>query len=219
MRNLLLRKRWTLWKKRFAAVAIGAGMLCGGLFPAVASALDVAGPGLAMIIDGNDPGDHVATFNIDATMRPRDYDFGFVDASGFTPIALNPSGPASLFGSYTFDGGTLVDFALRNNTSGSIYSIADPNDYANQIYLDPIDPSFSSHPPVSFTYYNTLVLQWDLDNNGSTDAGFTITSAVDPHDGFAPAPVPIPASLFLFGSGIISLIGLARTRYSAVVCP
>jgi hypothetical protein len=204
------KKGWPLWKKRLTPLAIGVSMVCGGLFPAAAQALLVDGPGLVMIIDGTDSGDNVGTFNIDATVQIREYDFGFVDENGFTPIALQPAGPASVFGSYSFEGGTLVNFALRSNSSGLIYSIADPVDYADQLYQTPIDPSHSSNPPVSFTYYNSLRLEWDLDLNGVGDAGYTLTTANDPFDGLA--PVPLPASFLLFGSGLAGL-GAAWKRF------
>lgn len=197
-----LKKGWALWKNRLAPLAIGTWVICSGLFPATAEAFLVDGPGFVMIIDGTDPGDNVGTFNIDATVQIREYDFGFVDESGFTPIALRPAGPASVFGSYRFEGGTLVNFALRSNSSGLIYSITDPVDYADQLYLAPIDPSNSVNPPVSFTYYNSLLLEWDLDLNGVTDVGYTLTTANDPFDGLAPAPVPLPPSFLLFGSGL-----------------
>ena len=154
---------------------------------------------------GVQPGDRVATFNIDGTSHLSEYDFGFVDENGFTPIALSPAGPSSVFGSYRFEGGSLVNFALRESVSGSIYSIADPLDYADQLFLDPIDPSRSVNPPVSYTYYNSLLLEWDLDHNGSRDVGYTLTTANNPFDGLAPqspAPVPLPASFFLFGGGL-----------------
>lgn len=92
--------------------------------------------------------------------------------------------------------------ALRSNSSGLIYSITDPVDYADQLYLASIDPSNSVNPPVSFTYYNNLLLEWDLDLNGVTDVGYTLTTANDPFDGLAPAPVPLPASFLLFRSGL-----------------
>lgn len=203
VKNDRLKEGWIGIKKCLVLLALGAGMTCGGLFPATAEALWVDGPGLVMIIDGTDPGDRVGTFNIDGTFRLNEYDFGFVDETGFTPIALSPAGPSSVFGSYRFEGGTLVNFALRETSSGSIYSIADPLDYANQLFLDPIDPSYSVNPPVPYTYYNSVLLEWDLDHNGSRDVGYTLTTANDPFDGLAPtAPVPLPASFILFGSGL-----------------
>jgi hypothetical protein len=96
-----------------------------------------------------------------------------------------------------------------------IYTIADPADYANQIFTIPIDPSHSVNPVVTSTYYNTLAIQWDLDGNGFNplqDAGLTLTTAVNPYDGMMPAPVPIPTSMLMFGTGLVGVAGMGWKR-------
>lgn len=213
--NDRVKKKYAGMKNHFIPLAIGVGLFCGSLFPATAQALLVDGPGLAMIIDGSDLGDRVSTFNIDGTLGLSTYDFGFIDApsGGFIPITLGPVRPVSAFGSYRFDGGVLVDFALRETASGLIYSMADPLDYADQIYLNPIDPAHSVNPSVSYTYYSSLLLEWDLDLNGVMDVGYTLTTAQDSFDGLAPAPVPIPAAFILFGSGLAGL-GVMWKRFA-----
>jgi hypothetical protein len=193
------------------------GLVCAAATSA--HALTVTTPGMVLMVDGKDSGTNDQTYNIDATLPVARYDFGFVSAGVFNPIALSPSGPASLFGTATFAGGSLVDFALRDNLAlggPSVFSISDPVDYADQVYLDPINPSWSKNPVVSTTYYHTLVLQWDLDRNGFTlsDPGLTMTFAVNPWDGMLPvgAPVPLPAAAWLFGAGLAGLSGARWIR-------
>jgi len=202
-------------KNKMALLALLVGVLW-GIPPGQASAdLVVNNPGLVLMIDGTDHNSGDATFNIDLTLPVPMYDFGFVDGSGFTPIALAPNGPASLYGQYTFSGGSLVNFALRNDQTSTIYTISDPADYANQVYLNPIDPSHSVNPQVAYTYYNTLAIEWDLNGNGFNplqDAGITLTFAVNPYDGMAPAPVPIPTSLLMFATGLVGFVGMSWQR-------
>jgi hypothetical protein len=202
-------------KKKMALLTLLVGLIW-GIPPAPASAdLVVNSPGLVLMIDGMDHHGGVATFNIDLTLPLPTYDFGFESGGVFTPIALSPNGPASLFGQYTFAGGGLVDFGLRNNQTSMIYTIADPADYANQIYTGQIDASHSVNPVVTSPYYNTLAIEWDLNGNGFNplqDAGLTLTYAVSPYDGMAPAPVPIPTAMLMFGSGLVGFVGMSWNR-------
>jgi len=202
-------------ERKMAFLVLLVGILW-GIPPGPASAdLVVNSPGLVMMIDGTDHNGGVATFNIDLTLPLPMYDFGFVSGNVFTPIALAPNGPDSLWGQYNFSGGSLVDFALRNNQTSTIYTIEDPADYANQIFSGPIDPSHSVNPVVTSTYYNTLAIEWDLNGNGFNplqDAGLTLTYAVNPYDGMAPAPVPLPTSMLMFGSGLVGFVGMSWHR-------
>ena len=178
-----------------------------------AFALTVDGPGMVLMIDGTDSSITVDVTAIDGTLPLTAYDFGFVTGSGYTKIT-------SGIGSWIFNGGDVVDFALRNrgsdNTFGTgddvLYSISDPLDYANQTYLLSIAPSYSQNPVVSSPYYRSLLLTWDLDLNGVADTGFdlSVTTPLSSYDGMA--PVPVPATVWLFGSGLLGLMGVARRR-------
>lgn len=181
-----------------------------------AFALTVDGPGMVLMIDGTDSNVTVDITAIDGTLPLGAYDFGFVTGSGYTKIT-------SLAGSWVFNGGDVVDFALRNrgsdNTFGTgddvIYSISNPLDYANQTYLLAIDPSYSQNPVVTSPYYRSLLLTWDLDLNGVADTGFdlSVTTPLFTYDGMA--PIPLPAAVWLFGSGLLGLMGIARRKKKA----
>lgn len=203
--------------KRIVMVLAVTGMIwCLSAVPARA-ALIVTTPGPVLIVDGTDSGDNVPTFNLDFTIPLSGYDFGFMDGSTFTGIAMQPIGPDSFFGTYSFMGGSLVNFALRDITTNTVYTIMDPSLYAVQIYTGPIDSSHAVNPPVTSDYYRTLTLAWDLTGWDINAYGFdpsncptlTITYALNPYDGVAPA-VPLPASVVLFATGLFGLAGWRR---------
>jgi hypothetical protein len=199
------------WLKGMAAPA--AGMLLLACPLSSAFALTVDGPGTVLMIDGTDSNVTVNVTALDGTLPLAAYDFGFVTGTGYTAIT-------STIGSYVFNGGDTVNFALRNrgldNTFGTgddlVYSILDPADYANQTYLLAIAPSYSQNPVVSSPYYRSLLLTWDLDLNGVADTGFdlSVTTPLSSYDGMT--PVPLPAAAWLFGSGLLGLAALARRR-------
>lgn len=170
-------------------------------------ALTVTSPGLVLMIDGTDPN---VTVNIgvgDVTFPVGRYDFGFVTGSTYTMIT-------STAASYTFTGGTVVDFALRDTWSNTVYSISNPADYATQIYLGTIPAANSQNPVVTSDYYKTLTLLWDLNNDTIADAGFDIAASTPlwGNDGMAPTPVPVPAAIWLLGSGMVGVLGLGARR-------
>jgi hypothetical protein len=180
------------WLKGIVAPATGMLLLAGPLSSAFAVTVD--GPGMVLMIDGSDSNVTVNIAAIDGTFPLGQYDFGFL--TGSSDFALRDRGTDNLFGT----GDDLI------------YGISNPADYANQIYSIPIDPSNSQNPVVSSTYYRSLILAWDLDLNGVTDAGFDIgvSTPLFTYDGVAPTVIPLPAAAWLFGSGLLGLGALMR---------
>lgn len=172
--------------------------------------LTVTNPGKVLMVDGNDPNITVTISAADGTFPVGKYDFGFVSGSTYTMITTDLLPPVS----YSFTGGTVVDFALRDVTTNTIYSISNPINYATQYYYYPINPVFSQNPVVTSPYYHALALTWDLNKDGIADTGFDISVAtpLTSHDGVAPAPVPVPAAAWLMGSGVAGLFGWAVRR-------
>jgi hypothetical protein len=208
---------------RFILAVCGGVALCHGAASYASSvhpALVVNDPGLVLMIDGKDKG-------MDVDIRVRGgkklfadgFDFGFMDGATYTPI--QSSWCAS--GDVNFTGGTVVDFALRNKGADGIFGtsddsyfrLSDAGDYVDQFYFGPINPAKSRNPVTGETYYRRLVLAWDLDHDGKTDFS-VVLKAGKSFDGMAPAPVPVPAAAWLFGSGFTAMALVVRRRRPGV---
>lgn len=184
-------------------------------------ALRVDGPGRVLMVDGLDAGVTVNITALDGTLPLTRYDFGFVTGGSYNLIT-NQFG--NNVGSFTFTGGTAVDFALRDrgadNNAGTaddvIYSISNAADYADQWYYAPIDASNSRNPVVTSPYYHTLALLWDLNLDGIADTGFDIgvSTPLLGTDGVAPSvtAVPLPAAIWLLGAGLLGMTGSVRRK-------
>src|SRR3989344_4232097 len=144
--------------------------------------------------------------------------FGLISNDSFLPI----TGKSRKQGDYTFAGGSIVDFALRNKGSDGlfgtsddlIYRLSDSAGYASQHYFAAIDPARSRHPVVTESYYQNLSLNRDLNLDGLVDAHALLKIRGSKYDGMMPAPmaVSLPGASWLLGSGLAVLGVTARHR-------
>jgi len=186
-----------------------------GVRPALAALVE-DGPGQVLMVDGGDKNSSVGLVGLTLTGLPDGYDFGFMDGGTFVPIALTPKGKVKFRGFYTFAGGTQVNFALRYNPTGQIYTMDDAANDVTQIYRHPINPSRSSDPVVGSDYYRVLTLDWNLNGSGFDapgSQGLIITLRTLKHfDGMAPeaAPVKLLGSIIFFATGLAGLVAWRR---------
>lgn len=174
------------------------------------------GSGEILMIDGTDRGSSV-TVGFDFAGRNRlGLQFGFVSGDIFNVLA----GARGGYGTKTFAGGTIVDFAVRSKGSDGRFGTADDGIfrlsdalYVSEYFSDPVKASKSRHPKVTNTYYETLRLVWDINRDGIRD--LTVILNTRNYDGMqsVPAtPVPVPAAAWLLGSGLVGLAGVARRK-------
>jgi len=206
------------------------------------AAFVVNGPSEVLMVDGGDKGDNV-TVRIAAADRLHGYEFGYMDNGTFVPIVqpfkkMDQSQGFYSFDDgklapmvhafkgldhnnkfYTFSGGASVNFALRSGSTGAIYAINDPANYATEIFSNPGDVFKKGHKLDSTSDYRILKLDWNLNGNGFdalSHSGLTVTLAVlNPKDGMSPeeaAPVKLLGSIVFFVTGLAGLAGLAAWR-------
>jgi len=207
--------------RHLSILTVGGALLCNSpwvLASFVPCAILEDQPGLVLMIDGQDLNTSVA-FEIAGRSRGAGLDFGFMTGNTFSPLGNGWHQKESR----VFAGGAMVDFAVRSmgadkrfgTSDDQIFRLSDPAHYANQYYSGAISPWKSVDPAQAGTSYRNLTMLWDVDHDGVTDLKITLHTR-NAHDGMhfvvPPTSVPLPAAVWLLGTGLAGLTALARRR-------
>ncbi len=213
---------------RFFQALVFTGAVIGGFYYSDAQASSVSpselfinDPSRVLMVDG---ADRHSTVSIRVKLDTPDrsaFDFGFMNNDVYIPIM----GKSRKKGGDIFAGGSIVDFALRNNGADGlfgtsddlIYRLSDNAGYAAQHYFAPIDPAQSRNPAITDSYFRDLGLNWDLNLDGTIDARTQLQIRGSRFDGMTPAPmaVSLPTTSWLLGSGLAMLGVTVRRRKRA----
>ncbi len=181
------------------------------------SSLFINSPATVLMIDGTDRNSSVSIRVRLNTPDRTAFDFGFMNNNSYVAI----TGRSHTNGSFTFAGGSNIDFALRNKGADGlfgtsddlIYSLSASAGYAAESYFAPIKHAKSRHPVMTGPYFQDLSLNWDLDHDGPFDAHVLLDIKGSKYDGMMPTPMALslPASSWLLGSGL-AVVGVTLRR-------
>lgn len=144
--------------------------------------------------DDNDTNVSFAIFNLVSGWSAGEW-----TDSGFSPFDDENSDEVGI--QVTKPAGSIVDFAIQNDSEKECKYLSEGVhlvDFANQ------NEGTVEKPTWVTEWYNTVSISWDLQLFPNLEI---ITSNGDP-DGFA--AVPIPSSLWILASGLLSFVGISR---------
>lgn len=187
--------------------------LCGGGF----STPDLASSGGVLTIDGtyfmvlqeDSAGAEIKASGVTFSLTANFDGSGLFDVAGSSFLMTGTSTLAG-FNSGTFVSADLFNFGFAGDgTTGGI-----------QFEFNNIFGDFAAFGDVGGMYINMTGLNpgfsgtWDWDDNTTNQFFMTDFVATADVDAFMPqvAVVPVPAALWLFASGLLSVVGVARRR-------
>lgn len=147
-------------------------------------------------------------FNVEIPYYDSGYRHGLVSGSY---VAYNGSGTqATVSGSaFNFEGVYLTG-AWNNGLNVTVSGFLD----GNMLYSKTV--TVNSYQPTWFAFNYTGIDKLTFDSFGGVDAGYIVGGGTNfAMDDFAFSPVPVPAAVWLFGSGLLGVAGLRRTRKPA----
>ena len=167
---------------------------------------------------GNLASDSISGVGLQFTGGSSGVEFGYTSnlKSAFQSIltAAIPLGGGNYFGSGTakFTAGEIVNFALRvGGTGGSIYLMSSQPVSSLNFFQQVLGAP--SPTPTGGAFYNTLTINWVGLSSPLTFASSVVDVGSSLDGG---RPVPIPAAAWLFGTGLIGLVVLARRNLNKV---
>ncbi|MFH1215967.1 MAG: PEP-CTERM sorting domain-containing protein [Pseudomonadota bacterium] len=190
-----------VFAKGLALAFLGSMVMAGN-----AMALTIDHGTMLTMIDGN--ADQDVTADLMFSGFTAGYEFGYYLGSD---NVFNSLGPINFV---NFVGGTVVDFAFRNIVSNNIYRASEDlmnDDFSvNMSFFYPISGDQAQQPELAdaSVYYGGVQMAWIFSNQPG--AVFGVQAEMNSNDGVA--PVPEPATMLLFGTGLAGLAGYGRKK-------